>query len=561
MDYWKDLFRTHILERGLNYYEQGTVLSLEKTENGYAAIVEGTDDYQVEIEISDDRVYNMSCTCPYAEDGNYCKHMAAVLYEIEDGKTEKICSPNWQERVEKNRNELMKVISKIPEDEMRRLLVDLAWKDDSLRNRILTTYSEKISSRQMIRLKKEIDEIAYQNSDRSGFVDYYHASDYVDALNNFLYDKVQALIDKKCYMQAFELTNHVFHCAGNQDMDDSDGGTSWVANTCYEFWQQILQKSGEEEKKQMFRWFQEHQGNGYVIDYMEEYIDDFLMNEFHEPDMLVKKLKFLDELIEKAGSSTDCGEWYSVHYGYENNIIKRLQIMKELGSSDQKIQEYRNKYRQFSSIRKLEVKEYLEKDQYEKAIEVLKESKKLDKEYAGLLSEYSRELIDIYKRIGQMDAYKTELEYQIFTCVQNDLQFVRMLKEQCNEKEWVQYREKILTSRTAWSIKYAFLEDEELFAQLLEEIVNSGSVYSLDQYEKVLKKKYPEKVRDAYINYVRKCAQGVTDRKRYKELMKYLKKISKYPDGKKKAQHIAEEWKLVYKRRPAMMDELHKMGF
>jgi hypothetical protein len=209
----------------------------------------------------------------------------------------------------------------------------------------------------------------------------------------------------------------------------------------------------------------------------------------------------------------------------------------------------------------LEVQDYLEKNLYEKAIEVLQESKKLDKEYAGLLSEYSRELIDIYRRTRQMDAYKTELEYYVFTCAQNNLQFVKMLKEQCNEKEWIQYRDKILASRTAWSIKYAFLEDEELFDQLLEEIVNSGSVYSLDQYEKVLKKKYPEEVRDAYINYVRKCAQEVTDRKRYKELMRYLKKISKYPDGKKKAQHIAEEWKLVYKRRPAMMDELHKMGF
>ena len=26
----------------------------------------------------------MSCTCPYAADGNRCKHMAAVLYQIED---------------------------------------------------------------------------------------------------------------------------------------------------------------------------------------------------------------------------------------------------------------------------------------------------------------------------------------------------------------------------------------------------------------------------------------------------------------------------------------------
>ena len=48
---WKELFRSHILERGLNYYEVGAVISLEQTESGYYAIVEGTEDYQVEIEI------------------------------------------------------------------------------------------------------------------------------------------------------------------------------------------------------------------------------------------------------------------------------------------------------------------------------------------------------------------------------------------------------------------------------------------------------------------------------------------------------------------------------
>ncbi|WP_283682759.1 hypothetical protein [Parablautia sp. Marseille-Q6255] len=40
---WKDLFRTHILERGLNCYEEGCVTSLEQTSTGYMAVVEGTD--------------------------------------------------------------------------------------------------------------------------------------------------------------------------------------------------------------------------------------------------------------------------------------------------------------------------------------------------------------------------------------------------------------------------------------------------------------------------------------------------------------------------------------
>lgn len=49
------------------------------------------------------------------------------------------------------------------------------------------------------------------------------------------------LIEKNCLKQAFELTNLVFHCIGNIDMDDSDGGSSFVAYSCYECWK-LLKK-------------------------------------------------------------------------------------------------------------------------------------------------------------------------------------------------------------------------------------------------------------------------------------------------------------------------------
>ena len=42
MNYWKDLFREHILARGEMYYYDGAVQDLEKTEHGYHAVVEGT---------------------------------------------------------------------------------------------------------------------------------------------------------------------------------------------------------------------------------------------------------------------------------------------------------------------------------------------------------------------------------------------------------------------------------------------------------------------------------------------------------------------------------------
>ena len=323
---WEYLFKTHILSRGWDYYENGAVSSLKKTETGYKATVEGSYDYEVEVEIYDNEVVDMFCDCPYAEDGNYCKHMAAVLYEIEE-----------------------------------------------------------------------------------------------------------------------------------------------------------------------------------------------------------KSAQMTSEVRENP--------------------------------AENEINEYRTKFRHFSAIRELEVKEYLDRKEYDKAIEVLEESKKLDKEYAGLVSKYSEQLIQVYHKTGQQEEYKKELIYQVFSCRQDNLENVKLLKAECDEEEWCTYREQILNTNSCLGIKFRFLEFEELYDRLLKTIVESGSIYTLDQYEKVLKKKFPDIIRDTYVNYVRKHAESVCDRKAYKGLMTYLKKITKYPDGREKADQIAKEWKVIYRRRPAMMDELKKAGF
>ena len=49
MKFWKDWFQPHILERGRIYFDEGRVLDLERTEDGYTAFVDGTEEYGVEI--------------------------------------------------------------------------------------------------------------------------------------------------------------------------------------------------------------------------------------------------------------------------------------------------------------------------------------------------------------------------------------------------------------------------------------------------------------------------------------------------------------------------------
>lgn len=71
-------FSFEILRRGYDYYKNGKVKEINITEDGFDAIVSGSEQYTVNININPND-YEMDCTCPYSEEAN-CKHMSAVLY-------------------------------------------------------------------------------------------------------------------------------------------------------------------------------------------------------------------------------------------------------------------------------------------------------------------------------------------------------------------------------------------------------------------------------------------------------------------------------------------------
>jgi len=69
-----------ILDRGFDYYENKNVIEVENLGNGeFSALVEGSEDYEVFVQISEGKVIEHSCDCPY-DWGDVCKHVVAVLY-------------------------------------------------------------------------------------------------------------------------------------------------------------------------------------------------------------------------------------------------------------------------------------------------------------------------------------------------------------------------------------------------------------------------------------------------------------------------------------------------
>lgn len=86
---WEKLFANKILNRGLELYMRGKCIILEESEVSAYVQVESENRskyfYDVDFDFEPRTgTFEMNCDCPYAEEGNYCKHMAAAIYELKN---------------------------------------------------------------------------------------------------------------------------------------------------------------------------------------------------------------------------------------------------------------------------------------------------------------------------------------------------------------------------------------------------------------------------------------------------------------------------------------------
>lgn len=577
---WKSLFRSHILERGYGYYVDERVTDMKVSDGMIIATVDGSSEYHVTIELSEDEIESLYCDCPYALDGNYCKHMAAVLYQyfedIDDEKDDEkddeeieytdalYQRPEYSyfgEKVNKEGEEIKCLLEKIPEEEKTRMLVNMIRSDKNLRNSLQLKYDFKMDARQMLALKNEIKEIVYENTNRKGFVDWDHAYDFCSSLIQFLDKRIAYIVEQGYVRQAFELTNQVYKIIGTIDMDDSGGDSGLVARKCYECWKLICEKANDSDKKDIEKWFNSYK-KGTLIDWIEDYLYEFINEELISEEQIVKKIKELDEMIEDAGESNDCGRIYFPNDGYCSVAEKRIDYMKKLRMSKQDIDEFCKRHRNFYVIRQMEIEKAIAEGNIDKAIEVLKESKERDCDYRNLVESYSEKLIELFHIKKYDQEYKKELIFNLMNCHQSDARYFCELKKMCkDEPGWETIVEKIIIANKGSFSVYDILLEENRYEEMADMMIETQNDYLMNNYIKPLSKNIPEKVIYFYSQYVAQNIVRASERKNYRKLVQYLKTMCFCDEGKKEAKKISDIWKVEYRRRSALMDELRKAGF
>lgn len=184
-------------------------------------------------------------------------------------------------------------------------------------------------------------------------------------------------------------------------------------------------KVNAEEKKKMFNWFTSNL-DGSVIDYLEEYIEQILMGEFDEEEYAQAKLDFIEDMI--ARSECKDSEW-SRDYAVGKWAVRYLELLKEKNASDEQIKEICEKYWNNSTVRRYYIDICMKNKEYDHVLQILDECTLLDKQYRGLISEYSEKKKKIYLLQGNKSAYIEQVWQLVLDHEAGDLDLYRELKK------------------------------------------------------------------------------------------------------------------------------------
>ena len=368
---WREYFEDKILERGEKYWRQGRVRQLCDHGNIVTATVSGTEDYEVEIVLMDGMFDDAYCSCPYADEGNGCKHMVAVLFALEAGEAQET-EPAGQKSKEPARLSWRDALDQMEEQELRSLLAEIAAGDRELQERLILRATEELSAGQYGRWERYLENLARDARDRDGFIEYRRAYDFCMSVCDFLQDTASDLIDGGLSLDAFRLACMVYNFILGEEMDDSDGGMTAVFGCCKHIWMDMIRGADAEEKEQMYGLL-----TGLPDDF--DVVETVLMEADWDRKQLEAGLQSLDEAIGKGGSNEQLGRL----------VEKRLHLMERTGADKEQIQAYLARFHRLPAVRQRLIRECLDRGDDQAAIALLRESKELDKDENLLVTRYS----------------------------------------------------------------------------------------------------------------------------------------------------------------------------
>ena len=537
-------FLEHILSRGYEYYLNDAVSNVKIDEdNMISATVIGNSNYEVNLEIEDDIFLDGDCTCPYYKSNGYCKHMAAVLYYLNEHK---ILKSN-------NNYDLQNIVNKIPKKDLRRFLYNSLRYDSNLLNKFRIEFNNYFPKLSKKNYQNKIQNAILSCYNRQGYITYDNTSSYTYAMHDFIRE-AEKLVDDKDYETAFTICTILLDSIPDTSIDDSDGSTGEVAESVIAIIFDIIEKLDYDNAilKNILDYVTNEAKTEYLYNYgidLKPILEWFIDNELYLNDIKSSLLAALDNSKDKK-----------YFYKREHYVKYLIQINELQGNKNEKIK-ILEKYSYDHNVFLRYIEELIKNKNSNLAIKLLNE--RLDEKNCNSRV-YANTLADIYLKNKMMDEY-TDILYKIFYKYDKySLDDYRKIKKLYSTKDWDLERNKIIENIKndkdyyySDSLNKIYIE-EKMYDELFLNVCNYKMNY-IKEYEKYLLPKYQKEILDIYKRSCLNDAKLANSRSRYREVASEVNYIMHIDNSDEIVKSILKEIKEEYFRnRPAMLDEFEK---
>ena len=521
---FEDIIPDHILSRGYTFYNEDCIKQFRFEEDSVYASVLGTDLYEVEITLDSNHhdVIDATCSCPY-DQGPYCKHIASVLYRLND------------EINNHQTNRFKTYLETKTKQELIEMLLDLADEDPQISMRYGSDqFSFNISSLIDIHLDPFMDD---------GFIQYRDARKAIKGFEIALGKAEESLpIDQ--FKISFEIIKKWLNAY--QEFDDSDGYLSSIKYEALRLLQQAAEEVDQENEiiesvNEIIFFISTSIDSNFEDTHLELLRSIFTLIRFKEiKDMLSSTIKSLIDFNHK-----------STYFKYYQDEVIDLYYLFLNNSDKMEADEWMHSHLHSHPMKIRAIEQAFERKNYTFIIQICQESLEQD---LGYQKEWHHYLVQVYTLNKQDELAHAHMKDLILL---NDSTYYQIYKTSFEQSKWpsevIRLLDELGNQRYIPTIYEKIMIDEKKYDYLLRYVKeHSHKVFDLYQHFQEI---YYEEVKSIMKHEILNQFRSGSSKKHYLYRSHYLDTMLK-AYGNEETKAMIYEMKTMFKNRKALNEVL-----